>query len=90
MLAFKALHSLAPLFLSELLTPYIPKRDFRYSDSGLLIVSPSRLQSMGDRAFPSFAPKLWNSLPSEVRHAESLSIFLLSLKTPFYSFFVIM
>jgi len=30
---------------------------------------------MGDRAFPSLAPKLWNSLPSEIRNAESLTSF---------------
>ncbi len=35
MLTYKALHGLAPNYLSELLTVYTPRRDLRSSDSGL-------------------------------------------------------
>ncbi len=58
MLTYNALHGLAPHFLSELLTVYTPSCDLCSSDSGLLVVPPIRLQSMGDWAFSSCAPKL--------------------------------
>ncbi len=84
MLTYKALHGLAPHYLSQLLTVYTPSRDLRSSDSGLLVVPPTHLQSMGDRAFSSCAPNLWNSLPSEIRQAESFSFFKSVLKTYFF------
>ncbi len=69
MLTNKALHGLAPQYLSELLTVYTPRRNLRSSDSGFLIVPSTHLRSMGDQAFSSVAPKLWNSLPTEIRYA---------------------
>ncbi len=84
MLTYKALHGLAPHYLSQLLSVYTPSRDLRSSDSGLLVIPPTRLRSMGDRAFSSCAPKLWNSLPSEIRQAESFSVFQSVLKTYFF------
>ncbi len=79
MLTYKALHGLAPHYLSQLLSVYTPSRDLRSSDSGLLVI-----RSMGDRAFSSCAPTLWNSLPSEIRQAESFSVFKSVLKTYFF------
>ncbi|KAI4890758.1 hypothetical protein NFI96_014114, partial [Prochilodus magdalenae] len=43
----EALHGLAPTYLSALLHPYVPSRQLRSSDSGLLAVPRSRLSSMG-------------------------------------------
>ncbi len=90
MLPYKALNNLAPQYLSEPLTPYTPTCVLRSSEAGLLTVQTTLLTTMGDRALSSLAPKLWNSLPSEIRNAESLSVFKLSLKTYFKcSFYVI-
>ena len=91
MLTCKALNNLAPHYLCELLTPYTPTHALRSSEAGLLTVQTTRLKTMGDRAFSSLAPKLWNSLPSEIRNAESLRVFKSSLKTYFFrvAFFVI-
>lgn len=52
--------------------PYIPTCDLRSSEAGLLAVPPTRLRFMGDKTFSSFAPKLWNFLPSEIRKVKSL------------------
>ncbi len=71
MLTYKALNNLAQC-LSELLTPYTPTRVLRSSEAGLLTVQTTWLKTMGDRAFSSLAPKLWNSLPSKIRNAESI------------------
>ncbi len=38
MLTYKALHGLAPEYLTELLTVYTPRRNLRSSDSSLLII----------------------------------------------------
>ncbi len=51
MLTYKALHGLAPQYLSDLLIPYTPTRDLRSSETGLLTVPLTRLRLMGDRAF---------------------------------------
>ncbi len=84
MLTYKVLHGLAPQYLSELLIPYAPKRDLRSSETGLLTVPLTRLRLMGDRAFSSLAPKLWNSLLIEIRQAKTLSTFKSRLKNIFF------
>uniref|UniRef100_A0A8C7YUS4 Reverse transcriptase domain-containing protein n=1 Tax=Oryzias sinensis TaxID=183150 RepID=A0A8C7YUS4_9TELE len=85
LLVFKSLHGLAPLYLSELLTPYSPARCLRSADQMLPEVPRSRRKLRGDRAFAVAAPKLWNTLPLAIREAPSLSIFKTRLKTHFYA-----
>lgn len=41
----------------------------------------SRLKTKGDRAFAFAAPKLWNSLPVDVRASETIQSFKSRLKT---------
>ena len=85
LLCYKSLHGLAPTYLSELLTQYIPKRLLRSSSNYLLTVPKSRKYSFGDRAFSSAAPKLWNNLPLYIKTAESVDIFKSKLKTYLFS-----
>ena len=75
---------LAPPYISELLHPYSTSRPLRSSDLGLLLIFRSFLKSRGDCTFAVRAPSLWNSLPSSVRSAESLSGFKKLLKTHLY------
>lgn len=49
--AFKALHRLAPTYLSGLLNWYTPARSLRSADQMLLAVLRSRLKHRGDWAF---------------------------------------
>ena len=49
--AFKALHGLAPPYLSELLHPYTPSRSLRSADE--LPEPRARLKTRGERAFAS-------------------------------------
>ncbi len=83
-LTYKALHGLTPQYLADLLMPYMPSRNLRSSQHGLLVVPKTRLRSCGDRAFSTYAPKLWNSLPAVIRDANSLAVFKTSLKTCFF------
>ncbi|KAF7645912.1 hypothetical protein LDENG_00196260 [Lucifuga dentata] len=70
--------------LGDLLTLYKPDRCLRSSDRNLLVVPKSRLVTKGDRAFAIHAPRLWNSLPEDLRLAHSVSFFKTGLKTYFY------
>ena len=50
----------------------------------LLVPAYARcLPTLGDRAFQSAAPKLWNSLPVEIRNIQTLTSFKRGLKTYF-------
>ena len=64
---------------------YEPGRTLRSSGRGLLKEYPkATLATRGDRAFSVKAPKLWNSLPEELRLTKSLSSVKSLLKTHFY------
>uniref|UniRef100_A0A3B3QY49 Reverse transcriptase domain-containing protein n=1 Tax=Paramormyrops kingsleyae TaxID=1676925 RepID=A0A3B3QY49_9TELE len=82
---FKALHGLAPSYISGLLKVHTPSRALRSADQLRLLIPPSRLKSRGDRAFAVMAPKLWNELPLHIRLAPSLAVFKSHLKTHFYA-----
>ena len=58
LLIFKSTHGLAPVYLEELLKPYVPI---------CLSIEPYKLRTYGFRAFSISAPILWNSLPEEIR-----------------------
>ncbi|KAF7645328.1 hypothetical protein LDENG_00206550, partial [Lucifuga dentata] len=77
---FKALHSQAPIYIFDLLTPYKPERCLRSSGRNLLIVPESQLVTKSDRAFVC-APKLWNSLLEDLRLVKLVSSFWLGYQT---------
>ena len=81
LLTFQALNGLAPQYLEELLTPYMPSKTLRSSEQKQLSVPPSRLKSYGDRSFCVAAPRLWNSLPADIRDQEKIGSFKSKLKT---------
>ena len=80
LLTWKSLHDMAPSYIKELLNQHAPSRHLRSSDKNLLTV-PRTFSSYGDRAFYACAPKLWNSLPADLRFCDSLHIFKKTLKT---------
>ncbi len=57
-LVFKALHGLAPAYLSDLSRYHNPSRALRSGNLGVLSVHRSRLKHRGDRAFVIARPKL--------------------------------
>ena len=83
LLAFKAIHGLAPAYISNLL---VIKRKSSYnirSNSGILLEPPrgKMLATLGERAFQAAAPQLWNELPLQLRTIGSVEIFKNSIKT---------
>lgn len=78
---FKAIHNLAPPYLSDLIHINTPTRSLRSTSSINLIVPRVRLSTMGSRAFSCSAPRLWNSLPPDIKNLDSISCFQSHLKT---------
>ncbi len=84
-LAYKALNGLAHAFLTSLLSRYNPTHSLRSQKSGLLVVPRIAKSTKGGRSFPHLAPKLWNSLPDNVRGSDTVSLFKSRLKTHLFS-----
>ena len=85
-LIYRALHGAAPQYLADQLQyvadlPTRRRGRLRSSTSNLLDVRPSRCVTVGDRSFATAGPRLWNSLPADVRSASSLTTFRRKLKT---------
>ena len=83
LLTFKAIHGLAPSYLSDLIKYRCTPRDLRSVNDVLLDV-PKVYSCAGSRAFVA-APKLWNSLPNEVHTCSSTATFKSKLKTYLFS-----
>ena len=81
LLCFKAIHGLAPDYLSSLLTQHVPIRCLRSGYQKLLTVPRTKSKTYGVRAFSSAAPRLWNSLPAELRSCNAILDFKKKLKT---------
>ena len=87
-LTFKSLQNHSPKYLFEMLKPYSVNRSLRSNSQFLLEVPPSK-SSLNDRAFNISAPKIFNSLPLDLRklaferHTENqnLNAFKKQLKT---------
>ena len=79
---FKVLNGLGPLYLSEILKPYIPKKNVR-SKKKLLTVPKCNLKTYGHRAFFYWAHTLWNALPDYnfITQTDYLETFKAKLKT---------
>ena len=81
LITFKSIHSLAPVYISEMIMPYPTPRPLRSADSNFLAIPQSRTKTYGDRTFSVAAPTLWNGLPDELREIHELGHFKTQLKT---------
>ena len=96
-IVYRALHGAAPQYLSDQLQyvadlPTRRRGRLGSSTSSLLDVRPSRCVTAGDGSFAIASPRLWNSLPADVRSASSLNIsskaensFISAILTLFYN-----
>ena len=83
LIVYKCLNGIGPLYLSELLSSYSnsePRQCLRSSSLDDLQV-PRSNNKFGDRSFFVCAPKLWNTLPVEIKNRPSVESFKKSLKT---------
>ena len=83
-LCYKSLYELAPTYMSSMLNyrdAPTGRCTVRNDELELLKEPKGRLKSHGDRAFSVYAPKLWNTLPLDLRVSSSIDCFKKNLKT---------
>ena len=85
-MCFSAINGSGPAYLSELLHMYSPSRTLRSSsDTRMLKIQQYKRKTHGFRTFSCFGPRIWNSLPQDLRHCSTLSYFKAKLKTFLFS-----
>jgi len=84
---YRCLHGLAPsyLALSVRRVAELDRRRLRSSSSDDVIIPTTRVVTVGDRAFTAAGSRLWNSLPPDIRSAQTLPVFCNRLKTYLFS-----
>jgi len=76
LLTYKALNSMAPRYLADLLQPYTATGQLRSSSKNLLVTPKSNLKFYADRSFQVAVPQLWNSLAEDIRSISRTLMFL--------------
>ncbi|XP_071801321.1 uncharacterized protein [Asterias amurensis] len=80
LMIFHSLDGTSPDYINDLIHVYKPPRQLR-SSNNLLLNVPRCLHSWGDRCFSHAGPSLWNSVPLQLRKADTCSKFKTHLKT---------
>ena len=81
LVVYKAINGLSPSYISNLLRFCSSSYSLCSCSNKLLQVPRSKLKSYGDRSFSIAGPKLWNSVPTSLRNADSLDSFKKHLET---------
>lgn len=63
LMTFKCLNGIAPSYLSDLVTRYIPRRNLRFANGHRLFDVKYNLRNNGFRSFSVVSPQLWNEMP---------------------------
>lgn len=87
-LVYRCQHGLAPRYLSDELHRVADvgsRQRLRSAATSALIVPNSVHSTIGDRAFPVAATRVWNSLPQLVTSSPSLTVFRRRLKTELFT-----
>jgi len=82
-LTYKILHSSQPAYLRSLIRFEAPTR--LRSSSQHKLHQPRIHRTIGERAFSSASPTIWNNIPLSIRIASSLSDFKRHLKTLYFT-----
>jgi len=80
---FKVLHGIAPEYLRPVVrvTDLPGQQSFHSAGTNRLVVLPLKLSTIGTQAFPVASPRVWNSLPADIKSAPLLLTFRQQLKT---------
>jgi hypothetical protein len=85
LLTFRAIHGSFPQYIMVLITVKQPTRYCLRSQNSITVMRPKGkfLATLGDRSFSAAAPKVWNSLPAEIRNirCRPINVFKSSIKT---------
>jgi len=86
-LVYRCLNGLAPSYLAndlQCVADLDARMCLRSASTSTLVVPVTRMSTVGDRAFPVAAARVWNSLPADVTSSPSLSTFKRRLKTELF------
>ena len=73
-LCFKVVTGSAPVNISKLLHVYTPSRTLRSSpDTRRFAINHCKRKQHGFRSFAHYGPHIWNDLPYDTRHCDTLS-----------------
>ena len=72
-LVYKVRSSSQPVYLSSFISDYAPIRSLRSTGTHILH-TPRVKTAVSSRAFSSSAPKVWNSLPTDIRECAALHL----------------
>ena len=80
---YKSFNGIAPSYINDMLQPVatLQRHVTLRSDTNNDLVVPRARLRFGERAFSVAAPRLWNSLPVDIRNAATLYTFKKKLKT---------
>jgi len=87
-LVYHSLHGMAPSYLADKfhrVDDLDSRRRLRSTSTSTLVVPSTRRTTIGDRAFPAVAARVWNSLPSSVKYASLLKVFRRDLKSSLFN-----
>ena len=69
--AYKVRHGIAPTYICDLLSDYLPERNLRSASQLLFKPGPRTKTRYGDQAFAVAVPGLWNNLLLDIRRATT-------------------
>lgn len=78
---FKSMNNTAPVYLSNLLSPYTPQRTLRSTHDITRLNVPRTNKVLGQKSFSVAGPQSWNNLPRTIRETDNISQFRSNLKT---------
>ena len=87
LLTFKCLYGQAPNYLIDCITIKKQSRYSLRSNESIFLELPGTKThpTLGDRAFQSTAPYLWNALPSAIRNVKTKDTLKTAVKTHFFN-----
>ena len=87
MITFKAIHGMAPSYLSNLICIRSSSRYSLRNNDTIFLERPKGVMrtTLGARSFHASAPALWNSLPAHIRTIDSLALLRNLLRPIFLS-----
>ena len=85
LLVFKSFHGNAPVYIQDMLPPYIPPRHLRSAGSKCLITQMKKTKKNYGHDFSYFAQRHWNKLPVNIRLSQTVDSFKKALKTHLFT-----
>ena len=86
LLAYKCFNNMAPKYLQNLTHSKVSLQSLRISDDKYLLQTPTMSNlDYKNRSFYICAPRIWNSLPLDIRSCSSIDLFKSKLKTYYFT-----